>query len=171
MNRYNIIKILSFFLYLGAQALIFNKSVLFGTAHSFVYIGFLLTLPIEIAVIPGMIIGLAMGLGVDAFTNTFGLHAAASVLIMYLRPILLSGLTPQGGFPLGAIPRPNVLGFVWFATYALPLIFMHHLVIFYVEYGGFDLFWTTLLKVLASTGYSFILITLLQYLFDTKSRK
>jgi hypothetical protein len=171
MNRYNIFKILSFFIYLIAQALIFNKSVLFGTAHSFVYIGFLITLPIEMAVIPGMLIGLAMGLGVDAFTNTFGLHAAASVLLMYIRPVLLSGLTPQGGFPAGAIPRPNVLGFTWFSTFALPLIFTHHLVIFYVEYGGIDLFWTTLLKVLASTGYSFILITIIQYLFITKRRQ
>jgi len=171
VNRYTIYKIVSFFVYLLAQALIFNKVVLFGTAYSFIYIGFLLTLPIELAVIPGMLIGMSLGLGVDAFTNTFGLHAAASVLIMYFRPMFLSGLTPQGGYPAGALPRPNILGLTWFATFALPLIFIHHAVIFFVEYGSFDLFWSTLLKVLASTGYSFVLIAVIQYLFITKIRK
>lgn len=171
MNRYTIFKVISFFVYLLAQVLIFNKVVLFDTAYSFIYIGFLLTLPIELAVIPGMLIGMSLGLGIDAFTNTFGLHAAASVLIMYFRPILLSGLTPQGGYPAGAIPRPNVLGLSWFATFALPLIFIHHSVIFFVEYGGFTLFWSTLLKVIASTGYSFLLIVIIQYLFITRVRK
>lgn len=171
MNRYTIYKILSFVIYLLAQALLFNKSVLFGTAHSFVYISFLLTLPIDLAVIPGMLIGLALGLGVDAFSNTFGLHAAASVLLMYLRPMMLSWLTPQGGYTAGALPRPASIGLSWFASMALPLLFVHHLVVFYVEYGGFDLFWLTLTKVLASTIYSFILILLIQYLFLTKGRK
>jgi hypothetical protein len=171
MNRYTIYKIISFFIYLLAQALIFNKIVLFGTAHSFIYIGFLLTLPLEIAIIPGMIIGLALGLGIDAFSNTFGLHAAASVLLMYIRPKILSGLTPQGGYAMNAIPRPNVIGLGWFSTYALPLIFIHHMVLFFVEFGGFDLFWSTLLKVLASTAYSFLLIVVIQYMFLSKGRK
>lgn len=171
MNRYTLIKILSFFVYLLAQALIFNKFVLFGTAHSYVYIGFLLTLPIELATIPGMLIGLALGLGIDAFTSTFGLHAAASVLLMYIRPKMISGLTPQGGYPAGALPRPNFLGATWFLSYALPLIFVHHAVIFFVEYGDLSLFWPTLIKVLASTAYSFLLIVLIQYLFMSGARK
>lgn len=170
MNRYTLIKILSFFVYLLAQALIFNKFVLFGTAHAYVYIGFLITLPIEIATIPGMLIGLALGLGVDSFMNTFGLHAAASVLLMYVRPMLISGLTPQGGYPAGALPRPNIMGLTWFMSFALPLIFIHHLTVFFIEYGDMSLFWPTLIKALASTAYSFLLIILIQYLFKGASR-
>jgi len=171
MNRYTIFKILSFFVYVLAQVLIFNKVVLFGTAYSFIYIGFLLTLPLEIAVIPGMLIGLFLGLGIDSFTNTFGLHASASVLLMYFRPILISWLTPQGGYPAGSTPQPNKIGLGWFTTFALPLIFVHQLVIFFIEYGGFDLFGLTLSKVIASTIYSFILIVIIQYIFTIRSRK
>ena len=171
MSRYSLLKILSFFVYLLAQALIFNKFVLFGTAHAYVYVGFLLTLPIELATIPGMLIGLALGLGVDSFMNTFGLHAAASVLLMYLRPRLLSGLTPQGGYPSGALPRPNYLGLSWFLSFALPLIFIHHLTVFFIEYGDWSLFWQIMVKSLASTGYSFLMILLFQYLFMTNIRK
>jgi hypothetical protein len=171
MNRYTIIKIVSFFIYLLVQSLIFNNIILFGTVHSFIYLGFLLTLPIEMAIIPGMFIGLAMGLGIDAFSNTFGIHAAASLLLMYLRPVMLSGVRPQGGYPNGAIPRPNSLGLGWFATYGIPLLFIHHGVVFFIEYGGFSLFWPTLLKVFVSTIYSFLLIAIIQYLFVTKVKK
>ena len=171
MNRYTLLKVISFFLYLVAQALVFNKIVLFGTTYSFIYIGFLLTLPLELAVIPGMLIGLAMGLGMDAFTSTFGLHAAASVLLMYVRPILISYLTPQGGYQSGVAPRPNIIGLGWFTTFAILLIFVHHAVVFYVEFGGFDMFFNTLLKVVLSTVYSYILIVVIQYLFITKLRK
>lgn len=171
MNRYYLHKVITFFLYVVAQALIFNKMVLFGTAHSFVYVAFLLTLPFELAVIPGMFIGLALGLGIDAFTNTFGLHAAASVLLMYVRPMLISGLAPQGGYQPGAAPRPQFMGLGWFTSYALVLIFVHHLVIFFIEFGGFDLFWSTILKVVASTAYSFLLIIIIQYTFFIRGRK
>ncbi len=171
MNRYTIFKIISFFIYVLAQALIFNKVVLFGTAYSFIYIGFLLTLPLELAVIPGMLIGLILGLGIDSFSNTFGLHASASVLLMYFRPILISWLTPQGGYPAGTSPRPSKIGFGWFTTFAIPLIFSHQMVIFFVEYGSFDLFGITLLKVIASTIYSFVLIVVIQYIFISRTRR
>ena len=171
MNRYTVYKIISFFIYLLAQALIFNKIVLFGTAYSFIYIGFLLALPLEIAIIPGMLIGLTLGLGIDAFSNTFGLHAAASVLLMYIRPKIISGLTPQGGYTISAVPRPDILGLGWFTTYALPLIFIHLLVVFFVEFGGFDLFWSTLLKIVVSTVYSFLLIVVIQYMLKSRGRK
>ena len=171
MNRYNLYKIISFFIYLLVQVLIFDKIVLFGTAHSFVYIGFLLTLPFEIAVIPGMLIGMALGLGVDAFSNTFGLHAAASVLLMYLRPMMISSLTPQGGYPAGVLPKPTILGLSWFTYFSLPLIFMHQIVIFFVEFGGFTMFWQATWKVLASTFYSFLLIVIIQYMFRTRIRR
>jgi len=171
MNRYTVFKIISFFIYVLTQALIFNKVILFGTAYSFVYIGFLLTLPLELAVIPGMLIGIALGLGVDSFTNTFGLHASACVLFMYFRPIVVSWLTPQGGYLAGVTPRPNIMGLGWFTTFALPLIFIHQMVIFFVEYGGFDLLWSTLLKVLSSTVYSYVLIVVIQYIFVSRGKK
>ena len=171
MNRNNLYKIISFFLYLFIQVLVFNKIVLFGTAHNFIYIGFLLTLPFEIAVIPGMLIGMMLGLGIDAFSNTFGIHAAASVLLMYLRPIMISYLTPQGGYPAGVLPKPNILGLSWFTYFSLPLIFIHQAVLFFIEYGGVTMFWETSWKVVASTFYSFLLIVIIQYMFKTGAQR
>jgi hypothetical protein len=112
-----------------------------------------------------------MGLGIDAFSNTFGLHAAASVFLMYLRPMMIRSLTPQGGYPAGVLPKPNILGLSWFTYYSLPLIFVHQVVLFFIEYGGVSMFLQTSWKILASTVYSFLLIVIIQYMFRTLTRR
>ncbi len=171
MNRVIIVRIVAFFAYLLAQALIFNKAVLFGTAYPYIYPGFLLVLPIDLAAIPGMLLGLALGLGVDAFSNTFGIHAAASVAFMFLRPYVLNMLTPSRGYQEGTALQPANLGLGWFVSYALPLLFVHHLLVLAIEAGGSEVFWSVLLKAFFSTLYSFAVITLLLYLFVKRSKK
>lgn len=171
MNRSMWTKILTFFAYILAQVLLFNKIVLFDTAFCFVYIGFLLTFPMELTVISGMLIGFATGLSIDMFTNTLGLHASASVLMMAVRPRLLSIMTPHGGYPANVLPRPQSMGLGWFSTYALILIFIHQLLLFFVEHGGFSMFWSTLTKAVSSTLFTFVMIVLVQYLFAPKSEK
>ena len=168
MNRVTLFKILTFFAYVLAQVLFFNKVVLFNNAFCFIYIGFLLTFPLELAIIPAMLIGFATGLSVDMFTDTLGLHASASVALMFARPSVLRALTPHGGYPNNASPRPTTMGLTWFGSYALILIFAHHFILFFVEYGGFDLFWRTLIKVISSTIFTFVMITVVQYLFAQK---
>ena len=165
MNRVIIYKIISFFAYLLAQVLFFDKVVLFDYAFCFIYLGFLLTFPMELPIIPAMLIGFATGLSVDMFTNTLGLNAGASVLLMAVRPRMIRLLTPHGGYPNNAVAKPTVMGLSWFSSYALPLIFLHHLFLFYVEHGGFEMFWHTMLQVVASTVFTFVMITIVQYLF------
>lgn len=168
MNRETIIKIVTFFSYVLLQVLLFNKMVLWGKGFAFVYVGYLLTFPFELGVIPAMLIGFVTGVSVDVFSNTLGIHAAASVLLMYSRPFLLNLLTPHGGYPVGASPRPVSMGFGWFSTYAIILIFIHHLFLFFVEAGSFHLFFLTLQKVIISTLFTYSVVMILQYLFSGK---
>ncbi|MCB0504967.1 MAG: Rod shape-determining protein MreD [Cyclobacteriaceae bacterium] len=168
MNRDNLLRIATFFTYVLFQVLLFNKMVLWSKGFAFIYVGYLLTFPIELGVIPAMLIGFATGVSVDIFSNTLGVHASASVLLMYIRPYLLNLLTPHGGYPLGASPKPSVLGFSWFSTYSIILILIHHLVLFFVEAGGFHLFFFTIQKVVLSTLFTFSVVILIQYLFARK---
>jgi hypothetical protein len=171
MNRATILKILTFFAYVLAQALFFNKVVLFDYALCFIYVGFLLTFPFELPIITAMLIGFVTGLSIDVFTNTLGLHAGTSVALMFIRPTVLRVLTPHGGYPNNASPRPTTMGLSWFGSYALILIFVHQFILFFVEYGGFGLFWRTLAKVISSTIFTFVMVTVVQYLFAPKVDK
>ncbi len=168
MNRGSILLIFRFILFVLLQVLIFKDLILFDRAFCFVYLGFLLLLPIELG--PLLIIGIGFftGLSVDVFYDSLGIHAASSVLIMFLRPYWISLLTPQGGYDIGAQPNIKTLGFMWFLIYSLPLIFIHNFTLFFLEGFGFRLFLITLSKVISSAVFTFIILALLQYLFTSK---
>ncbi|MEK6477747.1 Rod shape-determining protein MreD [Catalinimonas sp. 4WD22] len=169
-SRYLIPQAINFVVYILLQVFIVRNLVLFDVAFCFVYIAFLLLLPIEAAAVTCMLLGFATGLVVDIFYNTFGIHAAACVFIMYIRRYWISALTPRGGYDIGMTPSPRAMGLRWFITYAIPLIFVHHATVFFVEIGGFSLFYYTLIKALASTAFTFILVTVIQYIIHTPRR-
>ena len=165
MNRSNIIQAISVFLYLFFQVLILKNAVLFHTAFCFMYIAYLLLFPVETSPLILMLVGFVMGFFIDMFYDSLGLHALSCVLIMYVRTIWLARLTPQGGYDNGAVPGIALSGLQWFLVYAVPLIFVHHAVLFFTEVGGFQYFGFTIIKVLCSTVYTTIVILIGQYLF------
>ena len=170
MSRINIFQIISFFIYLFYQVLILKNIVLFHTAFCFLYIGYLLMLPVESNAIVLMLIGFVMGFCVDMFYDSLGLHAFACVFVMYIRNYWLNTITPQGGYDSGSIPSMNMSGVQWFVIYSLPVIFIHHLLVFYIEAGGFGLFWFTLWKVGTSTVFTMLAILIAQFLFPYRRR-
>ena len=168
-NRTYISVILSFFLHVLFQVLILKNLILFDMAFCFVYVAFILLLPLEIGPLALMLIAFTMGFTVDVFYDSLGINAAASVFIAFLRPYWLNIVTPRGGYEEIVIPNLKTMDFGWFFTYSLPLIFIHHILLFYIEAGGFDLFLFTLSKVLFSTILTFFVIILSQYLFYKKT--
>lgn len=165
MNRSNLIQLISVFVYLFFQVVIFKNAVLFQTAFCFIYIAYLLLLPVETNPLWLMLIGFLIGFFIDMFYDSIGLHAMSCVLIMYIRNFWLARLTPQGGYDNGAIPGVATAGLQWFLVYSLPLIFLHHTVLFFTEVGGFQYFGFTIIKALCSTVYTTIVILIVQYLF------
>ena len=172
INSRLIIQVISFFLYVIVQVLLMKNIVLFDRVFIFFYIGFLLLLPIETGVLLMLIIGFFTGLTVDIFYNSFGIHAFACVLIMFVRNYWLNLITPQGGYEIGSLPTVKLNGWQWFSIYSLPLVLLHHIVLFYIEAAGFNLFGFTLVKVISSTIFTFIILMIVQYLFyNTRGRK
>ena len=168
-NRAIISVIVSFFMYVLFQVLLLTNFILFDTAFCFLYVAFILMLPLEMGPLTIMIISFLVGFSVDIFYDSIGINAAASTFIAFLRPYWLNIITPRGGYEEIAVPNLKTMDFGWFFTYALPLIFIHQGVLFYLEAGGFDLFFQTLSKVFFSTILSFFVIVLTQYLFYKKA--
>lgn len=170
MNRSVIINGISFIIYLFFQVMILKNSVLFGSAFCFLYISYLLLLPVETNPLWLMLVGFGMGLFIDMFYDSVGIHAFASVAVMYLRNFWLARVTPQGGYDNGAIPGIAADGLQWFVIYALPLVFVHNALLFFIEAGGFQYLGHTLLKIIFSTLYTMLVILIVQYLFPGEKR-
>lgn len=154
-----------------AQVLIFNNLELGGYVNAFPYIYLILILPISIGRIPLLFVGFFLGLTVDVFSNTGGIHAAATTLIAFYRPLYLKAQSPREGYELTALPHIKTFGLGWFLPYALLIVVIHHTALFYLEVFRFTEFFRTLLKILLSSGLTFFFILFAEYLFVSNRRR
>lgn len=163
--------IIRFFVLVFVQVLIIKNIELGRFINPFIYLLFIIILPFETPKWLLLVSAFLLGISIDAFYDTAGMHAAATVFMAYIRPSVLKLFSPRDGYEFGTQPTVQYLGIVWFISYAGILIFMHHLVLFYIEIFRFSEFFTTFLKVIISAIFSLIIITVVQYLFNRKAEK
>lgn len=118
-----------------------------------------------------LIYAFSTGLFVDLFYDTIGIHAAAATVFMFIRPQIIRGLTPLGGYNEIEEISIKSMGIRWFITFTLLLAIFHHFIVFLLEAFGFGLFYWTLAKTFSSAIYSTIIIVSFQYIFFTSSKK
>ena len=162
--------IAQFVLFIALQILLMDSLVLYGTVFCCIYIAFLLFLPINISRVFLLFLGFIAGFTVDIFYDTMGIHAAASVFIAFLRPHVLNLITPRDGYDTNDSVNLHVMGWRWFLAYALPLVLMHHIAVFYLEMISFEADWHTLAKIIFSTLYTTLVLVIIQLLFFSVKR-
>jgi hypothetical protein len=165
MNSTTITQVLSFFIYWILQVLLFRNVALFDTAFCFVYVGFLLLLPMETSLTVLLLLGFSIGLAVDIFYDTAGVHAATMVIIAFIRPSLLQFLRPSGGYESIEKPTLSKLGFNWFIIYAGITLLLHHSILFLIQGSNFSLWFSNFFVILASTVLSLFALVIGQFLF------
>ncbi len=163
MNRSGFFIAIYFIVYLLIQVMLFKQVVLFNTTFCFLYVAFILLLPIETNSLVLMAIAFLLGFFIDIFYDSLGLHALSLVLVAYLRNYWLGTITPQGGYDAGEGPTLAVNGLQWFMVYTVPLVFVHHFILFFTEASGFRIFWFTMLKVITSLMFTMTVMLFLQY--------
>ena len=170
MNRSFITHSFQFLIFLSLQVLLLRNLVLFDTAFCYLYIGFLLFLPIQMPKVLLLVLAFLSGLTIDIFYDTIGINAAASVLLAYLRPYVLLVLTPRDDYEKSDSVNVHVMGWRWFSVYTLFLVFIHHLALFFLELGSFREVGFTLVKVVVSTIFTFLVLVIIQLLFFSTRR-
>jgi len=169
MNRSGIFVGIYFVLYVLIQVMLFKQVVLFNMAFCFLYVAFILLLPLETNPLLLMLVAFFLGISVDVFYDSLGLHASSLVLVAYFRNYWLGTITPQGGYDTGEGPTLAANGPQWFMVYSVPLVFVHHFTLFFAEAGGFGIFWFTMQKVMTSLIFTMFVILFLQYFsFDRR---
>jgi hypothetical protein len=135
----------------------------------YIYYLFILWLPFSVSRIGLLLIGFFTGLVLDYFTMTPGLHAAACVLIAYVRPVLISILTPKDTSDFNyREPSPKAMQWTPYAVYVLVLTLLHHGYLVFLEWLSFGSFLGFILKVIGTTGVSLLLIFTAELLFPRK---
>jgi rod shape-determining protein MreD len=165
----NLVKyLLVFIVSVLLQVLIFNNIVIARVITPFFYILFILLLPFNTPRSLLLFLSFALGITIDMFTNTPGVHASASLLIGFLRPEILEIISSRETLESVAAPRIKNMSIQWFAGYTAFLVIIHHFALFFIEAFTFEGFLITLLRIILSSVLSIGLIVLSQYLIFRK---
>lgn len=168
MNNIAVQLILRFLALVLLQVLVLDNIELHQLVKPVIYPLFILLLPISFPSWMVMLIAMGLGLTIDAFNNTIGIHASACVFMAFCRPLLLKANTPRGGYEQSSVPSVEQFGLTGFLIYAGILILLFHTFFYFVEAFGFRFISNTILKIIISSFLSLLLILVHQMLFQKR---
>ncbi len=111
------------------QVLLFDQLQLLGVCHPYIYVLCLLMMPITLSHSADMIIGAVVGLIMDIFCNSMGIHTAACIFIMFIRPYLIGAIVNDKD-RLNEQISLRSLGMEALLRYVVILVVIHHLIVF-----------------------------------------
>ncbi|MDZ4667306.1 MAG: rod shape-determining protein MreD [bacterium] len=155
----------SFVLILLIQLLVINNIELTTYVNPYIYIIFILSLPVTTKPWHVVVISFGTGMIMDTFSSTPGLHMAAVGFMGYFRNFYLQFACSKEDYESRIKPSISRKGIVWFLVYVSIMTLMHHMVLFYLEIYSLKEFFRTLLRVLSSSFFTVLLISVGQILF------
>ncbi len=163
--------IINFIILVLIQVFILNNIQLGGFVNPYLYVLFILILPFETPNWLLLVVALLLGLTIDLFSNTLGMHSSATVFMAFLRPQVLKIISPRDGYESETLPQLRFYGAAWYLRYASILVFSHHLFLFYIEVFKLSNFFATFARVILNTIFTLILILISQYFFRKDTRR
>lgn len=158
MNKTIFNYILMSVILLAAQAVIFNNLVLFNCAMPFVFVYMIIAMPITIGPNVAMTVGFLAGLFVDAVSDTYGLNTLSCTVLSFVRRPIFHLYVSRDEDLSGQRPSMRTMGVETFMKYSLTMVLIYCTLAFIIESFGFFDFWLLLLRIVASTVYTFVLI-------------
>ncbi|WP_291116418.1 rod shape-determining protein MreD [Flavobacterium sp. UBA6135] len=163
MNSTFFTNIFRFVLLLALQIVIFNQLDFLKFINPYPYILFILLYPVNANKYGLLLVSFFLGLLMDMFSDSGGVHAAACVTLAYLRPTFFRfsfGLSYEyQTVKINERLTPERFSFL------LVSVVTHHLILFLLEIFRFTFFWDILLRTFLSSIFTLILCICLIYLF------
>ncbi len=151
------------------QVLVFNNINLFGFINPFPYVLFIVLFPVNANKNALLISSFFLGLMLDIFLNSGGVHTAACLILAYIRPYLFKvsfGLSYEyQTVRLNDVVTPERFSFILFS------VLIHHLVLFILEIFSVDFIWEIGIRALCSTVLTLVLCILIIYLIKPNKQR
>ncbi len=168
MNSALLINIARFILLLAAQVIIFNNINFLGYINPFPYILFIILFPVNGNKYGLLLASFFLGILMDMFCNSGGVHAAACVLLASVRPSIFKfsfGLSYEyQTVKINDTLTPERFSFI------LISVIVHHIALFILEVFTFEFIWDIILRTLVSTAFTLIICILTIYLTKPSKR-
>lgn len=145
------------------QVLVFNHIQFSGFVNPYIYILFIMLLPLSSPRYLVLIAAFVLGIIIDVFSNSLGVHAFATVFMAYMRPLIIRAISNREE-DKSNYPGLLQFKFRWFISYTAIMVLIHHLLLFYLEVYTFSNFLETLVRILLSSVFSIVVIILSQFI-------
>ena len=156
------------------QVLIFKRmssgnSWIWLHGEIFIYPIIVLLLPIRLARHYVILLGFGIGLIIDLFYDTVGVHAFALTAMAYARGLLLNYLEPRGGYTMIMTPTRHSMGLNWLLIYTSISYFILCSIYFTAEIFTFVYLGQILLKTFITFLLSMLVVMGYHMLFNPRS--
>lgn len=165
----DVIKIIALFITLIlAQVIVLNNVLFWDYINPQLYILFVIVYPFRKDRGIFLFLSFLLGLCLDFFFNSGGTNAAATLFIAYIRLPLLKSLMRKSeiDFPVFNI---NKLQFLKLLSFIAILTFVHHFILFSLEYFKLNAIITIFSRTILTSIFTIILIVF-SLLFMNKSK-
>jgi len=137
------------------QILIFNNFYFGGYINPFYYVVFIFSIPTSINGSKQLILSLLIGLIIDLFTYSQGIHSFSSVLICYVKLFLESKKVDQEN-------NTEIINSSWsnFISLIIPLTLLHHFCIFFLEIFSTKEFFIITYHTILSAVFTLLFISI-----------
>lgn len=168
MNSTLLVNISRFILLLTAQIIIFNNMNFLGFISPFPYILFIILYPVNGNKSGLILASFLLGIIIDMFSNSGGIHATACLILAFIRPYIFKfsfGLSYEyQTIKLNDVLTPERFSFI------LLSVVIHHFTLFLLEAFEFSFFLDVLLRTLLSSVFTIILCIIIIYLIKPNKR-
>jgi len=168
MNSAVLVNIARFILLLATQVLIFNNVNFLGYINPYPYMLFIILYPVNGNKYGLLAASFFLGIIMDMFCNSGGVHAAACIVLAFYRPYIFKfsfGLSYEyQTVRLNDVLTPERFSFILIA------VVIHHFVLFLLEIFKLAFILEILLKTLLSTIFTIILCITIIYLIKPAKR-
>ena len=139
------------------QVLLFDQLQLWGACHPYIYVLCLLMMPITLPQSADMLIGAFAGFIMDIFCNSLGVHMAACILLMYIRPYLI-GVIVNDKDRLNEQISLHAIGMEALLKYTVIMVLIHHLTVFSLAAWSWSHMGFVLLETIVSSTITILLV-------------
>lgn len=171
MNRIFLLNILRFILLIFTQVFLLKNMVFYDLNVPFLYILFILLLPFETPNFLLFLLSFLLGISIDLFSDTLGLHAGACTVLAFVRIFFINVTVQKDNYDSDPEPTLGIMGFRWFFFYSLLLTLIHHFFLFNLEVFKFSEILNTLSRVIISSLFTLTLIFITELVFYRKKER
>jgi rod shape-determining protein MreD len=147
---------------------VFNNINLFGFISPFPYVLFIILYPVNGNKSGLLIASFFLGIILDMFSNSGGIHTAACITLAYFRPAVFKfafGVSYEyQTIKLNDSLTPERFSFI------LVSVLLHHAILFVLEAFQFSLIWDILVRTILSSIITIIICIILIYLIKPNKR-